>query len=401
MLEEAGWLPRKPLAQVVHPDGRWIERTPQVPISAEPSPRPPPPPSAIPEVSTAARLASVARHSALTKPKGSLGRLEEISAWYAAARGAYPPRPVEQAVLALFAADHGVVVEGVSAYGSMNTAAVVANVMAGGAAVNALARSTEVAIRLVDVGVAGDLSAVPRSPLVPLVSRRVRAGTGNLRREPAMTLDEARRALDAGAETARDAILSGADLVAIGEIGIGNTTAAAALVAALARVPASAVVGRGTGIDDGVRARKVRVVEDALALHDAENRSPLELLARLGGLEIAAMLGCILEASRRRTPIVLDGFVTGAAALIAVAMEPGVRPYLLAAHLSPEPGARVVLDRLELVPLLDFAMRLGEGTGALLAVSMVRAAVNLEQSMATFATAGVVGRPGTDLRAAE
>jgi nicotinate-nucleotide--dimethylbenzimidazole phosphoribosyltransferase len=278
---------------------------------------------------------------------------------------------------------------------------VVANVMAGGAAVNALARSTGVAITLVDVGIAGDLSLVPRAPLVRLLSRRVRSGTGNLRREPAMTLDEARGALEVGAATARDAIAAGADLLAIGEIGIGNTTSAAALSAAFAGVPAAAVVGRGTGIDDEVRARKVRVVEDALALHHAENRSPLELLARLGGLEIAAMVGCALEAARHRTPIVLDGFVTGAAALVAVAMDPRVRPYLLAAHLSPEPGAGVVLDRLELRPLLDFGMRLGEGTGALLAVSMIRAGVNLEQSMATFATAGVVGRPGTDLRVAE
>jgi nicotinate-nucleotide--dimethylbenzimidazole phosphoribosyltransferase len=398
MLEESGWLPRKPLEQVVHPDGRWIDRNAPELV---PEPSPAPCASGIPEVSAAARLASTERQASLTKPAGSLGRLEEISAWYAAARGTYPPRPPEHAVLALFAADHGVVVEGVSAYGSMNTAAVVANVMAGGAAVNALARSTGVAISLIDVGIAGDLSAAPRAPLVPLGSRRVRRGTGNLRREPAMTLDEAARALEAGAATAREAILAGADLLSIGEIGIGNTTAAAALAAAFAGVPASAVVGRGTGIADEVRARKVRVVEDALALHQPDHRSPLERLALLGGLEIAAMAGAILEAARRRIPVVLDGFVTGAAALVAVALEPGVRPYLLASHLSPEPGARVVLDRLELRPLLDLEMRLGEGTGGLLAVSMVRAAVDLEQSMATFATAGVVGRPGTDLGAAQ
>jgi nicotinate-nucleotide--dimethylbenzimidazole phosphoribosyltransferase len=271
--------------------------------------------------------------------------------------------------------------------------------MAGGAAVNALSRANGVEIALVDVGIAGDLSAAPTAPLVPLAARRVRAGTRNLRREAAMTVDEARRAMDAGAVTARRAVEGGADIVGLGEIGIGNTTAAAALVAAFTGAVPSAAVGRGTGIDDAVRARKVRVVQEALARHRGATAEPLGVLASLGGLEIAAMVGCALEAARLGVPVVLDGVVAGAAALVAVAMEPCLHGYLLAAHLSPEPAARLALERLELAPVLDLGMRLGEGTGAVLAMGLVRAAVELEASMATFATAGIVGRPGTDLGA--
>jgi nicotinate-nucleotide--dimethylbenzimidazole phosphoribosyltransferase len=400
MLEESGWLPRKPLAEVIHPSGIWLERG--AAVASHPQPIEPRRDSArITDPCEAARRASVVRQGTLTKPAGSLGRLEELSAWYAAARGAYPPPPMKRAALALFAADHGVVVEGVSAYGSTSTAAIVANVMAGGAAINALAASMDVALSLVDVGIAGDLSAAPTSPVVALAPRKIRAGTANLRREPAMSLDEARRAMDVGAATAQDAIDAGADLLGIGEIGIGNTTAAAALTAACTGAVPAHVVGRGTGIGNEVHARKVRVVQEALARHDCSSCSPLELLSRLGGLEIAAMVGCLLEAARRRVPVILDGFVTGAAALIAVRLEPRVRGYLLAAHLSPEPGARVALDELELSPLLELGMRLGEGTGAVLAMNLVRAAVHLEQSMATFATAGIVGRAGTDLGAAK
>ncbi len=394
MLEETGWQSRRPLRDVVHATGKWVDVNPP----AEPAPCEEPSDAirgAIPAPSAAAHRASLARHAALAKPPGSLGRLEEIAAWYAAARGVHPPPAVERVVLALFAADHGVVVEGVSAYGSSNTAAVVANVMAGGAAVNALARSTRVDVALVDVGIAGDLSAAPREPLVPLASRRVRPGTGNLRREPAMSVDEARRAMEAGAATARAVIAQGAALVGLGEIGIGNTTSASALTAALTGALPGTVVGRGTGLDEEGRARKVHVVQDALALHGA-SQAPLELLACLGGLEIAAMVGCALEAARARVPVVLDGVVTCAAALVAVALDPAVRAYLLAGHLSPEPAARIALEQLGLRPVLELGMRLGEGTGAVLAMGVVRAAVELEASMATFATAGIVGRAGTD-----
>jgi nicotinate-nucleotide--dimethylbenzimidazole phosphoribosyltransferase len=327
-----------------------------------------------------------------------LGRLEELAAWYAAARGASPMGRVERATLALFVADHGVVAEGVSAYGSPVTAAMIANVMAGGAAINALARQAGADVALVDVGVAGDLSAVPTHPVIPLLRRSIRAGTGNLRRERAMRRSEAEAALQVGATLASNAAAEGADVVLLGEIGIGNTTVAAALTSALLGVAPRDVVGRGTGVGNDVLARKIAVVEDALALHLPDRKDPLDVLSAVGGLEIAALAGCALEAARHRIPVILDGFVTNAAALVAAAIDPGVIPYLLASHASPEPGARVALAHLGLTPLFDLGLCLGEGTGAALALPMLRSAVDVHLSMATFATAGIVGRGGSDRR---
>jgi len=284
----------------------------------------------------------------------------------------------------------------VSAYGSQVTAAMVANVMAGGAAVCALARQAGADIALVDVGVAGDLSTVPTSPVIGLLQRSIRRGTGNLRRERAMLRTEAEAALQVGAALASNAVAEGADVILLGEIGIGNTTAAAALTSALLAVPARDVVGPGTGVSRDVIARKIAVVEDALALHQLDKSDPLDVLCAVGGLEIAALVGCALEAARHRVPIILDGYVTNAAALVAAAMDPGLVPYLLASHASPEPGARVALEHLGLTPLLDLGLRLGEGTGATLALPLLRSAVDLHLSMATFATAGIVGRAGSD-----
>jgi nicotinate-nucleotide--dimethylbenzimidazole phosphoribosyltransferase len=338
-----------------------------------------------------------ARSDRLTKPIGSLGRLEELAAWYAAVRGVSPMARLERATLALFVADHGVTAEGVSAYGSQVTAAMVGNVMSGGAAINALARQARVDIALVDVGVAGDLSAVPQSPVVSLLRHPVRAGTRNMRRERCLLRSEAEAALDVGATLAASAVAAGADAVLLGEIGIGNTTAAAALTAALLAVPARDVVGRGTGIGNDVIARKIAVVQDALSLHGPDRNDPIGVLAAVGGLEIAALAGCTLEAARRRVPIVLDGYVTNAAALVAAAMDPGVVAYLLASHASPEPGARLALEHLRLAPLLDLGLCLGEGTGAVLALPVLQSAVAVHLSMATFATAGIVGRAGAGL----
>jgi nicotinate-nucleotide--dimethylbenzimidazole phosphoribosyltransferase len=303
-------------------------------------------------------------------------------------------RRVERATLALFVADHGVVSEGVSAYGSQVTAAMIANVMAGGAAVNALARQAGADIALVDVGVAGDLSALPTRPLIGLLRRSIRAGTRNFRRERAMQRSEAEAALHVGASLALNAVVEGADVILLGEIGIGNTTAAAAVTSALLAVPARDVVGPGTGVGTDVIARKVAVVEDALALHAPDRSDPLDVLSAVGGLEIAALAGCALEAARHRLPIILDGYVTNAAALVAAAIDRGVIPYLLASHASPETGARVVLEHLRLPPLFDLGMRLGEGTGAALALPVLRSAVDVHLSMSTFATAGIVGRAG-------
>jgi nicotinate-nucleotide--dimethylbenzimidazole phosphoribosyltransferase len=393
MLEETGWRARRPLSEVVHPRDRWTDAVPAASPAVEPRAASAPPPVAA--FLEEARLAAVAHQATLTKPVGSLGRLEEIAAWYAGARGAFPPPPVRHAALALFAADHGVVVEGVSAYGSQITAAMLANVMSGGAATNAIASESGVEILLTDVGVAGDLSATPTEPVVAKRSCRVRSATGNLRREAAMTREEVERALDVGAEVARVAAQSGADVIGLGEIGIGNTTAAAALTCVFTRANPAQVVGRGTGVGDDVLARKLAVVEDALALHRPDPADPIGALAAVGGLEIAALAGCALEAARRRLAVVLDGFVTNAAALAAAGIDRGVRKYLLASHASPEPGASIALRELGLVPLLQLGMRLGEGTGASLGIALLRTAVTVQLAMATFATAGIVGRAGT------
>jgi nicotinate-nucleotide--dimethylbenzimidazole phosphoribosyltransferase len=276
-----------------------------------------------------------------------------------------------------------------------------ANVMSGGAAISAIAADCRVDILMTDVGIAGDLSALPTTPVVALKSARVRAGTANLAREPAMTRVEAESAMAVGRESAVAAISAGSQAIALGEIGIGNTTSAAALVCVFAGVPPAMAVGRGTGISDAVATRKIAVVEAALALHRPDARDPVAVLAALGGLEIAALVGCMLEAARRGVPVVLDGLVSNAAALVAAALEPNVVGYLLAAHESTEPGARVALGHLKLRPLLQLDMRLGEGTGACLGIALLRTAVLTQLSMATFATAGIVGRAGIARGAAD
>lgn len=262
--------------------------------------------------------------------------------------------------------------------------------MAGGAAINAIADRLRVGIKLVDVGIAGDLSTAPAMPRVPLVHARVRAGTGNIRVEQAMTPDEARCALDVGSRTASEAIDRGCTLLAAGEIGIANTTSAATLLCALTGASPEDVVGTGTGIGEAVRARKVRVVSDALALHRGAFDEPLTLLAAVGGLELTAMVGFLLEAARRRTPVVLDGYLALTVALVARRFDSAVSRFLLASHASAERGAHIAAAALGQRPLLDLALRLGEGTGAVLALDLVRTALHAQRTMATFATAGVV-----------
>lgn len=386
MLEELGWSARRPLTEVVHSE-RWSEvalarsgvneRFSSAGTAIEPPSAP-------------ARDAARAHQAELTKPRESLGRLEELAAWYAAARGTFPVEPPARAALALFLADHGVVVEGVSAYGSQVTAAMACNVMSGGAAVSVLAPGCGVALVAVDVGIAGDLSAAPREPRVPLVSAKVRAGTANLRVAPAMSREEAHAAMAVGARIADELHAGGTTLAGVGEIGIGNTTSGASLVACFADVDPEVACGRGTGIDDETLSRKVRVVKDALALHCPSPRDPVGALANVGGLELAAMTGFILRAASHRVPVVLDGFLASASALVARAIDPNVVGYLVASHASAERGARVALASLGLEPLLALGMRLGEGTGALLGIHLIRAAVELQARMATFATAGIV-----------
>jgi nicotinate-nucleotide--dimethylbenzimidazole phosphoribosyltransferase len=408
MLEETGWRARRPLVEVVHPGDRWDDSVGKASddgkgpflsgIVAAPAL------ASVPPADEAARAAAITHHAKLAKPIGSLGRLEELSVFYAAARGAFPPPPPERAAVVVFAADHGVAAEGVSAYGSQLTAAVVGNAMAGGSAINAIAQASRAELLLVDVGIAGDRSAFPVNPVVKLRDRRVKSGTRNFRREQAMDRAGVERALEAGGSVVAELAESGLDLLAVGEIGIANTTAAAALACVFSGADPDDVVGPGTGVDPAVRARKVQVVADALALHQLGRdgagrgaRDPMSCLAAVGGLESVALVGAMLEAARRRIPVILDGFVTHSAALAAVALDEHVRGYLLASHGSAEPGSRVALAELRLVPLLDWGLRLGEGTGAALAIPLLRAAVHTELSMATFATAGVVGRAGTEL----
>ncbi|HYQ00783.1 MAG TPA: nicotinate-nucleotide--dimethylbenzimidazole phosphoribosyltransferase [Polyangiaceae bacterium] len=396
MLEETGWRCSIPLDEAIHWDGRWREEqrallAPMRMPTATASER-----SAVLPASTAAIHAAREHLASLTKPVGSLGRLEELAVFYAGARRAFPAPALARATLAIFAGDHGIAAHGVSAYGSTLTAAMVANVMSGGAAVSAMAADCRLELLLTDVGIAGDLSAIPTAPLIALQRQRVRAGTGDLSREPAMTRAEAESALAVGARATNSAISGGSDAIAVGEIGIGNTTAAAALVSALAGVAPSLVVGRGTGLGDEAMARKVALIEQALALHAPNLDDPLGVLAALGGLEIAALVGCMIEAARHGVPVILDGFVTNAAALVATRMEPNLSGYLLAAHESPEPGAKAALAQLRLTPLLGLEMRLGEGTGACLGLALLRTAVHTQSSMATFATAGIVGRSGIE-----
>ena len=391
MLEETGWRRPIPLEAVVHWDGRWRA---EEPAAIAPAPREPSWRGALLPASAEATNAARAYLARLTKPVGSLGRLEEIAAFYAGARGAFPAPAITRATLALFAADHGIAAQGVSAYSSTLTAAMAANVMSGGAAVCAIAAECRLDILLTDVGIAGDLSALPTAPVIALRRQRVRAGTGDLSREPAMTRAEAESAMAVGAEAALAAVTAGSHAIAVGEIGIGNTTAAAALVCALTGIAATQIVGRGTGLSDAAMTRKLALIEQALALHEPDPNDALGVLAAVGGLEIAAVVGCMLEAARQSVPVVLDGLVTNAAALVAARMEPNITGYLLAAHESTEPGARAALAHLRLRPLLGLEMRLGEGTGACLGVALLRTAVHTQRSMATFATAGIVGRSG-------
>jgi nicotinate-nucleotide--dimethylbenzimidazole phosphoribosyltransferase len=299
-------------------------------------------------------------------------------------------KPPLRTALALFLGDHGVVTEGVSAYGSQVTAAMACNVMSGGAACSVLAKRQGTRLVATDVGIAGDLSAAPVTPLVPLVRARVRAGTRNLRVERAMSNEERDAAMRVGQTTAEQLAAGGIDLAGVGEIGIGNTTSAAALVSVFTGAPPERTCGRGTGIAEATLARKVEVVRDALRLHAVRREDPLGALGALGGLEIAALVGFLLRAASLRLPVVLDGFVTSAAALVAQTIDPRATDYWVAAHASAERGSALALERLNLRPLLQLDMRLGEGTGALLAMDLVETAIALQAGMATYATAGVV-----------
>ncbi|BBY42102.1 nicotinate-nucleotide--dimethylbenzimidazole phosphoribosyltransferase [Mycolicibacterium celeriflavum] len=328
--------------------------------------------------------AARARQNRLTKPPGSLGRLEDLAVWVASCQGTCPPQQFQRARVVVFAGDHGVAAAGVSAYPADVTAQMVANFDAGGAAINVLAEVAGATVRVVDIAVD---SQQPRSPSIG--AHKVRRGSGNIAVEDALSADELTAALESGRRIADDEVDSGADLLIAGDMGIGNTTPATTLIAALSDSEPVAVVGRGTGVDDAGWARKTAAVRDALYRGRASITDPAALLRICGGADLAAMAGFCAQAAVRRTPLLLDGLVVTAAALVAERLAPGARLWWQAAHRSPEPAHAVALDRLGLDPILDMRMRLGEGTGAAVALPVVRAAVAALASMATFDEAGV------------
>ncbi len=344
-------------------------------------------------VQEAAARAAEEHHARLAKPRGSLGVLEVLGCRLAAMAGTSPPPLPVPAAVAVFAADHGVHAQGVTPWPQEVTARIVETVAGGSAAINVLARQVGASVAVVDVGVAHPVVTGPEGP-ARVLDRRIRAGTADLGLGPAMDLGEAERALDVGAEVAGDLVAGGARCLVTGDLGMANTTAAAALIAALTGRSARETTGRGTGVDDAMLAHKVAVVERALARPSVSPwTGPLGVLASLGGLEIAALAGFIVGGAAARVPVVIDGVIAGAALLAAVSLVPSALAYCVAGHRSTEPGATVVLDHLGLDPVLDLGLRLGEGTGACLAVPVLEAAARILAEMATLDATGV-GRAG-------
>jgi nicotinate-nucleotide--dimethylbenzimidazole phosphoribosyltransferase len=332
------------------------------------------------EAVTAARQ----RQAQMTKPAGSLGVLEDVSVQLSGLAGACPPPLPEPAAVAIFAADHGVHAQGVTPWPQEVTGQMVANFLAGGAVVNAFAAQAGAEVVVVDTGVASDLDQVPG-----LLPRKIGRGTADFTNGPAMSRDQAAAAIGVGIEVARDLVAAGNRCLLTGDMGIANTTASAALICAFTGRDAAEVTGRGTGIDDVTLARKVAVVERGLALHKPDPADPLGVLSAIGGFEHAALAGYIIGASALRVPVILDGVIAGSAALAACALAPLAASCLIAGHRSVEPGHTIALEHLGLRPLVDLDLRLGEGTGALLALPIVQSAARALREVATFDSAGV------------
>ncbi|GAA4509811.1 hypothetical protein GCM10023191_071550 [Actinoallomurus oryzae] len=368
--------------------------------------------AAIRPLDEAAMNAARAHQDRLTKPRGALGVLEELSVRLAGLAGACPPPMPEPAAVAIFAADHGVHAQGVTPWPQEVTGQMVANFLAGGAVVNAFARQTGADVRVIDIGVRTDLPAADG-----LIVRKAAHGTADLTREPAMTPGQVRAAVETGIEVARDLVAAGHRCLVTGDMGIANTTASAALIAAFTGRAPEEVTGYGTGVDEATHTRKVQVVRSALERAGLAGRTgggvgsgsgersggsvgsgsgepvgPLTVLAEVGGLEHAGIAGFVLGAAAARVPVVLDGVIAGAAALAAAALAPDVRGACVAGHRSAEPGHAAALSHLELRPLVDLELRLGEGTGALLALPLVQSAVRVLHEVATFDSAGVADK---------
>jgi nicotinate-nucleotide--dimethylbenzimidazole phosphoribosyltransferase len=339
--------------------------------------------SQIPSLDESAMTAARTRQDMLTKPRGSLGRLESLSIQLAGISGKPQPQ-IQHKVIVTMAGDHGVVAEGVSAYPQEVTPQMVANFLNGGAAINVLARHVGARVVVVDMGVASQLEAH-----AGLVDRKVAPGTGNIARGPAMSQEQAVQALLAGAEVVEEQIVQGLDILGTGDMGIGNTTPSAAIAAAITGRSPAEIVGRGTGVDDAGLSRKIAAVQRALMVNRPDPNHALDVLAKVGGFEIGGLAGAMLAAAAHRRPVVVDGFISTAAAMIAVGLAPEARSYLIPAHRSQELGHRLMLDWLGLNPLLDLDLRLGEGTGAAIGISLAEAACKILSQMATFSEAGV------------
>ena len=330
-----------------------------------------------------AAAATRARLDQLATPPGSLGRLDDLAAWLAGAQGRCPPRDPQRARVVVFAGDHGVAAAGVSAYpAGRTTARLVELVLRGGAAVSVLAEAAGATVRVADLAVAADTPA-------EVAGAKVRRGSGRIDREDAMTLAEAEQAFAAGAAIADAEVDGGADLLVPGQLGVGATTVAAVLVAALTETEPVKVIGRGSGIDDPTWMRKITAIRDALRRARPFAGDPVALLAVAGGADVAALTGFLVQAAVRRTPVLLDGVVSAAAALVAQAVAPTAPAWWLAGHRSGEPAHRIALERLELTPVLDLGLRLGEGAGALVALPLLRAAVRSCAEIATRTSAGL------------
>ncbi len=335
------------------------------------------------DLDSAAMDAALRRQAELTKPAGSLGRLEEVAVRIAGITGLRRASLRQRAIIVM-AADHGVAEEGVSAYPQEVTAQMVLNFLGGGAAINVLARAVGARVVVVDMGVAAELANHP-----DLVVAKIARGTRDFARGPAMRREQAIEAIEAGIRVLDEQARQGLDVVGTGEMGIGNTTAASAIASVFTGKAPGEITGRGTGIDDATLAAKVAVIERAIELNHPDPADPIDVLHKVGGFEIAGLVGVILAAAARRIPVIVDGFISTAAALVAAGICPAVTAHLIAAHRSAEIGHRPMLDHLGLDPLLDLGLRLGEGTGAALAMHLVDAALRIPDEMATFGEAGV------------
>jgi nicotinate-nucleotide--dimethylbenzimidazole phosphoribosyltransferase len=338
---------------------------------------------------TKAMAAAKSRQDSLTKPVGSLGRLEELSIQLAGIQGKSHPVIRDKAIITM-AGDHGVVAEKIGSWPQAVTAQMVQNFLRGGAGINVLARLAGARIIIVDMGVASELKPDPQ-----LISRKIGYGTQNMYLGPAMTPEQAIKSVETGIEIINDEIAKGLDIVGTGDMGIGNTTASSAISAAMTGRPVSEVTGRGTGLSDAQLAHKIEVIERALAVNRPDPSQPLDVLTKVGGFEIGGLAGVMLGGAAKHIPVVIDGFISGAAALIAVALAPPLKDYLIAAHVSAEAGHPAILRHLGLKPLLDLGLRLGEGTGAALGIYLVEAAARTLNEMATFTEAGVSEKDGS------